>query len=81
MGLSEGRNHNLARFYSAVLVMTVKKYVNCSKISEKKSYVLLHLFTLYLNASQVAKIALNPNMVNRYCKEIQRKIAEYCKQC
>lgn len=62
--------------------MTVtNKYVNRSKISENKFNELLHLFAFDLDASQIANITdLNRNTVNRYCKEIRRKIAEYCKQ-
>jgi transposase-like protein len=64
------------------MVMTVKnKYVNRSKISEKKFRELLRLFALDLDASQIANITdLNRNTVNRYLKEVRKKIAEYCKQ-
>jgi predicted DNA-binding protein (UPF0251 family) len=62
--------------------MTVKnEYVNRSKISEKKFRELLRFFAFDLDASQIAHImGLNRNTVNRYLKEIRRKIAEYCKQ-
>jgi transposase len=64
------------------MVMTVKnKYVNRSKISEKKFREIIRLFALDLDASQIANISdLNRNTVNRYLKEIRRRIAEYCKQ-
>jgi len=64
------------------MVMTVKnKYVNRSKISEKKFREFLRLFTVDLDASQIAHITgLNRNTVNRYLKELRGKIAEYCKQ-
>jgi transposase len=64
------------------MVMTVKnKYVNRSKISEKKFRQIIGLFALDLDASQIANITdLNRNTVNRYLKEIRCKIAEYCKQ-
>jgi transposase-like protein len=64
------------------MVMTVKnKYVNRSKISEKKFREIIRLFSLDLDALQIASITdLNRNTVNRYLKEIRRKIVEYCKQ-
>jgi len=64
------------------MVMTVKnRYVNRSKISEKKFREIIRLFALDLDASQIANITdLNRNTVNRYLKEIRRGIAEYCKQ-
>ena len=64
------------------MVMTVKnRYVNRSKISEKKFREIIRLFALDLDASQIANITdLNRNTVNRYLKEIRRLIAEYCKQ-
>jgi transposase len=64
------------------MVMTVKnRYVNRSKISEKKFRELLRFFALDLDASQIAHITgLNRNTVNRYGKEIRFKIAAYCKQ-
>jgi hypothetical protein len=56
-------------------------YVNRSKISEKKFREFLRLFALDLDASQLANITgLNRNTVNRYLKEVQEKIAAYCKQ-
>lgn len=64
------------------MIMALKnKYINCSKISEKKFREIIRFFALDLDASQIANITeLNRNTVNRYCKEIRRKIAEYCKQ-
>jgi transposase-like protein len=55
------------------------KYANRSKISETKVRELIRLFALDLDASQVAEIIhLNRNTVNRYLKEIRKKIATYC---
>jgi transposase-like protein len=55
------------------------KYANRSKISETKVRELIRLFALDLDASQVAEIIhLNRNTVNRYLKEIRKKIAAYC---
>ena len=64
------------------MVMTVKnKYVKRSKISEKKFREIIRFFSLDLDALQIASITdLNRNTVNRYLKEIRRKIVEYCKQ-
>lgn len=64
------------------MVMTVKnKYVNRSKISEKKFREIIRLFALDLDASQIANISdLNRNTINRYLKEIRQRIAEYCTQ-
>jgi transposase len=54
------------------MVMTVKnKYVNRSKISEKKFREIIRLFALDLDASQIANISdLNRNTVNRYLTEV-----------
>lgn len=55
------------------------KYVNRAKISEAKFRELLRFFSLDLNAIQIAKITqLNRNTVNRYLKEIRKKIDRYC---
>lgn len=64
------------------MIMTVtSEYVTRSKISEKEFREIIRFFALDLDASQIANITdLNRNTVNRYCKETQRKIAEYCKQ-
>lgn len=55
------------------------KYVNRAKISEAKFRELIRFFSLDLNAIQIAKIThLNRNTVNRYLKEIRKKIDTYC---
>jgi len=60
--------------------MTIKnKYANRSKISEKKIRQIVKLFSLDLDASQIAKITcLNRNTINRYVSEIRERIADYC---
>jgi transposase len=59
--------------------MTVKnKYANRSKISEAKIRQLVKLFSLDLDASQIAAISgLNRNTINRYLSEIRLRISEY----
>ena len=60
--------------------MTLKnKYANRSKISEAKIRQIVKLFSLDLDASQIAKISgLNRNTINRYLTEIRTRISEYC---
>ena len=60
--------------------MTIKnKYANRSKISEKKIRQIVKLFSLDLDASQIAKLTdLNRNTINRYLSEIRDRIADYC---
>jgi transposase-like protein len=60
--------------------MTVKnRYANRSKISEKKIRQIVKLFSIDLDASQVAKISgLNRNTVNRYLTGIRTRVAEFC---
>ena len=60
--------------------MTLKnKYANRSKISEAKIRQIVKLFSLDLDASQIAKISgLNRNTINRYLTEIRLRISEYC---
>ena len=60
--------------------MTIKnKYANRSKISEKKIRQIVKLFSLDLDASQIAKITcLNRNTINRYVSETRERIADYC---
>jgi transposase len=60
--------------------MTIKnKYANRSKISEKKIRQIVKLFSLDLDASQIAKITcLNRNTINRYVSKIRERIADYC---
>jgi transposase len=60
--------------------MTVKnKYTNRSKISEAKIRQLVKLFSLDLDASQIAAISgLNRNTINRYLSEIRLRISDFC---
>ena len=60
--------------------MTLKnRYANRSKISEKKIRQIVKLFSLDLDASQIAKLtALNRNTINRYLTEIRARISDYC---
>jgi transposase len=60
--------------------MTVKnKYANRSKISEAKIRQLVKLFSLDLDASQIAAISgLNRNTINRYLSEIRLRISDFC---
>jgi len=62
--------------------MTVKnKYANRSKISEGKFRQIVKLFSIDLNASQIAKISgLNRNTINRYLIGIRKRIAEFCER-
>jgi len=56
-------------------------YANRSKISEHKFREIIRLFSLDLNAIQIAKLtSLNRNTVNRYLIAIRKRIAEYCTQ-
>ena len=55
------------------------KYANRSKITEAKILQIVKLFSLDLDASQIAKITgLNRNTINRYLSEIRKRISEYC---
>ena len=60
--------------------MTLKnKYAKRSKISEAKIRQIVKLFSLDLDASQIAKISgLNRNTINRYLSEIRTRISEFC---
>ena len=62
--------------------MTIKnKYANRSKISEAKFRELLRLFSLNLEATQIAELTgLNRNTVNRFLKAIRIRLAEFCEQ-
>ncbi|WP_340105537.1 hypothetical protein [Rhodohalobacter sp. 8-1] len=54
------------------------KYVNRSKISEKKFREIVRFFSLDLTAIQIAELTgLNRNTINRYLNEIRRKIAHF----
>ena len=55
------------------------KYANRSKISEAKFRQLVKLFSVDLDAGQIAEVAcLNRNTVNRYLTAIRKRIAEHC---
>tara|TARA_B100000315_G_scaffold260713_1_gene324322 strand:- start:8187 stop:8792 length:606 start_codon:yes stop_codon:yes gene_type:complete len=55
------------------------KYVNRSRISEKKFRQLVKLFSLDLDAVQISELShLNRNTVNRYLKAMRIRIAEFC---
>ena len=57
------------------------KYVNRSKISEAKFRQLLKLFSLDLDAGQIAVLTgLNRNTVNRYLVGLRARIAEFCEE-
>jgi hypothetical protein len=60
--------------------MTVKnKYVKGAHISERKFRELVRLFSVDLNASQIASlIGLSRNTVNRYLRAIRVRLAEFC---
>ena len=62
--------------------MTMKnKYANRSKISEAKFRELVRLFSLNLDATQIAKLSgLNRNTINRFLKAIRIRMAEYCEK-
>ena len=58
-----------------------KQYTNRSKISEAKTRQLIRLFSLDLDAGQIATIiGLNRNTVNRYLAAIRERIAQFCEQ-
>lgn len=57
------------------------KYACRSKISEAKIRQIVRLFTVDLDATQIAAVAgLNRNTVNRYLAAIRERIARYCEQ-
>ena len=59
----------------------VNKYLNRSRISESKFRQIVKLFSLDLTATQITGITgLNRNTVNRYLKEMRKKIASYCEE-
>ena len=54
------------------------RYAKNSKISEAKIRELIRLFSLNLEATQIAVITgLNRNTVNRFLKALRVRIAEY----
>ena len=60
--------------------MTKKnRFINFSKISEYKFRQIVKLFAYDLTAVQIAQITgLNRNTVNRYLKEIRKRVSEFC---
>ena len=60
--------------------MTVKnKYVNRSRISEHKFRQIVRLFSVDLDATQIAQLTgLNRNTINRYLTKIRQRLVEYC---
>jgi transposase len=62
--------------------MTMKnRYANRSKISEAKFRELVRLFSLNLEATQIAELTtLNRNTVNRFLRAIRERLAEFCEQ-
>lgn len=63
-----------------MLVMTMQnKYCYRSRISEAKIRQIVKLFSIDLDASQIAEISgLNRNTVNRYLAAIKERTAAYC---
>jgi len=60
--------------------MTVKnKYIKGAHISERKFRELVRLFSVDLNASQIASLTgLSRNTVNRYLRAIRVRLAQFC---
>jgi len=60
--------------------MTVKnKYAKRSRISEHKFRQIVRLFSVDLDATQIAKLTdLNRNTINRYLSKIRQRLVEYC---
>ena len=55
------------------------KYANRSRISEAKFRQLIRLFSLDLDADQIAALTgLNRNTINRYLNAIRQRVAAYC---
>lgn len=55
------------------------KYANRSRISEAKFRQLIKLFSLDLDADQIASLTgLNRNTINRYLNAIRERIASFC---
>ena len=55
------------------------RYAKNSKISEAKIREVIRLFSLNLDATQIAVLTgLNRNTVNRFLKALRERIAEYC---
>jgi len=60
--------------------MTSKnRYVKCSNFSEPKFRQIVRLFSVDLNATQIAEITgLSRNTINRYLKAIRIRLAQFC---
>jgi len=59
--------------------MTKNRYAKRARISERKIREIVRLFSVDLDATQIAKITgLNRNTINRYLKAIRIRIAEFC---
>ena len=60
--------------------MKVKnKYAKRSRISEHKFRQIVRLFSVDLDATQIAKLTdLNRNTINRYLSKIRQRLVEYC---
>ena len=57
------------------------RYSKNAKISEGKIKLLFKLFSLNLEATQIAKlVGLNRNTVNRYLRAIRERLAEHCEE-
>ena len=55
------------------------KYAKRSRISEHQFRHLVRLFSIDLEATQIAKLTgLNRNTINRYLKAIRQRLVEYC---
>ena len=55
------------------------KYAKRSRISEHQFRHLVRLFSIDLEATQIAKLTgLNHNTINRYLKAIRQRLVEYC---
>ena len=55
------------------------KYINRSRISEKKFRQIIKYFVLDLNAKQIAEICdLNLNTINKLLKSLRLRIVEFC---
>jgi len=60
---------------------TGNKYIKRARISEAKFRHILRLFSLDIDASNVAQITgLNRNTVNRYFRLIRERIVDLCNQ-
>ena len=59
--------------------MTKNKYIQRSRISDKKFRQLLFAFSLDLTSTQISKITkINRNTVNRIIQKIRVRLAEIC---